>query len=72
MNDYTILGISVDDRMDKRGRSSKVFRVEIETENGTVGTVDVAEKDYTEDRLPALLSDAAERFDLPYTLTRGG
>ena len=60
---YTVLRITPATRLADAGGIEKYYRVQYRTLGGVVDTVDVDEKDYTEEKLPALLTELAAKHD---------
>lgn len=67
---YTITGQTQQNRMQRSGAVKTVYLVDIETDEGATGTLEVAEKDFVKETLADLLAAFEEKLDLPYTVAR--
>ena len=55
-------------RLVPTGSSVSVYRVWIQTEHGSTGSLDVEQADWTAEKLPGLLVTFAAKLDLAFTL----
>lgn len=60
---YTVLRITPATRLADTGGIEKYYRIQYRTTGGVVDTIDVSEEDYTEEKLPALLTELATKHD---------
>ena len=60
---YTVLRVTPMSRMADVGGIEKYYRIKYKTKGGVVDTIDVDEKDYTEELLPPILVSVAQRHD---------
>lgn len=68
-NGYTITDSRRDDRLTQGGNKKATYAVAIVTDRGATGTIEVAEKDWSEKNLKAILADFAAKLDLAFTLS---
>jgi len=60
---YTVLKVTPLSRVADEGGIEKYYRIQYKTKGGVVDTTDVAEKDYTEEKLPPILLKLAQKHD---------
>lgn len=61
--EYQVLKIDQLTRVSDRGGVENYYRVQIKTRGGTVLTVNVDEKDYTPEKIAAILKERATQSD---------
>ena len=69
MPEYKVLETRQIQTLSPTGATQQVYRVWIQTERGSSGNIDVAQADWTAERLKAILDQFATDLDLAFTLT---
>jgi len=60
---YKVLRVTSLSRQGDAGGIEKYYRIQYRTKGGTVDSVDIAEQDYTEEKVIATLTDLAKKHD---------
>jgi len=61
--EYDVIKVTPQVRTADTGGVEKYYRVQYKTRGGVVDSVDVAEDDYTEEKLPSILLKLATKHD---------
>jgi hypothetical protein len=69
MANYTVLDTRHTQRVTPSGKTREVYLVDLETDLGSTGRVEVEGKNWTADKLAEILQDAAEMLDLAFTVS---
>ena len=69
MAEYKVLETRQIQTLSPTGATQQVYRVWIQTARGSSGNIDVAQADWTAERLKAILDQFATDLDLAFTLT---
>lgn len=69
MPKYKVLESRQIQKLGPTGTSVSVYRVWIQTERGSTGSIDVDAADWTADKLKPILEGLATDLDLAFTLT---
>jgi len=69
MGKYKVLETRQIQKLSPTGATQSVYRVWIETERGATGSIDVAQADWTAEKLKATLDKFATELDLAFSLT---
>ena len=69
MPNYTVIESRQIAKLGPTGNSVSEYRVWIQTERGSTGSIDVSAADWKADKLKELLTDFATDLDLAFNLT---
>lgn len=70
MSGYQVTDSKQNEVLSPGGGVRSVHKVWIKTDRGASGSIDVEPEDWNKDALGKILSDFADKLDLPFTLGR--
>lgn len=65
---YKVLDSRQIQKITPAGGNQSLYRVWVETSNGSTGSIDIPAEDWTAEKLNPILVDFAKTLDLPFTL----